>query len=259
MLPIAAGLVPPRNPGGRPSSWAATGRSGGVSQRPFDSLNLASHVGDDDEAVAANRALLAAALGSTGDRVAVMAAVHGAEVAAVAVPGVTSGVDGLVTQEPDLVIVAMGADCVPLALIGADGRTVGVAHCGWPGLTVGIVDALMDAFERLGSGIAAAVLGPAVCGTCYPVPPERAAEVAARCTPSVAKAALVTCPDGQPGIDVRRGVQARILELGVPPEAIRWAGGCTVEDPSLFSFRRDGVTGRQGIGVRLGEVARMGA
>ncbi len=259
MLPIAVGLVPPRNPGGRPAIWAATGRSGGVSRPPYDTLNLASHVGDDEEAVAANRALLAVALGSTGDRVAVMAAVHGAEVATVTDPGVTAGVDGLVTQEPNLVIIAMGADCVPLALIGADGRTVAVAHCGWPGLTLGIVDTVVAAVERLGSGIAAAVLGPAVCGTCYPVPQERAAEVAARCSPSVAEAAVVTCPDGQPGIDVRRGVQARLLELGVAPEAIAWAGGCTVEDLNLFSFRRDGVTGRQGIAVRLGEVARMGA
>ena len=258
MLPIIGGLVPPRNPGGRPSSWAATGRSGGVSRPPYDSLNLAGHVGDDEHAVSVNRALLAVALGSTGDRVAVMAAVHGAEVAMVAVPGVTSGVDGLVTQEPDLVIVAMGADCVPLALIGDDGRTVAVAHCGWVGLTVGIVDALVAAVERLGSGIAAAVLGPAVCGSCYPVPAERAAEVAARCSTSVAAAALVTCADGQPGIDVRRGVQARLLEHDVRPEAIRWAGGCTVQDASLFSVRRDGVTGRQGIAVRLGEVARMG-
>jgi copper oxidase (laccase) domain-containing protein len=74
----------------------------------------------------------------------------------------------------------------------------------------------------------------------------------------VAAAALVTCPDGQPGIDVREGVRARLRDLGVEARRIRTAGGCTVEDPDLFSFRRDGVTGRQGIGLRLDTVARMG-
>ena len=257
MLPIAAGLVPSRNPGGRPSSWAATGRSGGVSGPPFDSLNLGDHVGDDEHAVEVNLSRLARCLGVPGDRLALMDAVHGADVATVSGPGVFPGVDGLVTQELDLVIVARGADCVPMALVGDDGRTIAVAHCGWRGLTLGIVDAIVDAIARHDSGIAAAVLGPAVCGTCYPVPPERAAAVASLCSASVAAASLVTGQDGQPGIDVRQGVVARLRERGVPPEAIRLVGGCTVEDRDLFSYRRDGRTGRQGIGIRLGGLARM--
>ncbi len=257
MFPIAAGLVPSRNPGGRPSSWAATGRSGGVSRPPYDSLNLGAHVGDDEQAVGVNLSRLARLLAVPADRLALMDSVHGAEVATAFGPGVFSGVDGLVTQEPDLVIVARGADCVPMALVGDDGRTVAVAHCGWQGLTLGIVDAIVDAIARYGSGIDAAVLGPAVCGTCYPVPPDRAAEVAARCSTSVAAAALVTRQDGQMGIDVRQGVEARLRERGVAPEAIRLVGGCTVEDRNLFSFRRDGRTGRQGIGIRLGDLARM--
>ncbi|MCX6433616.1 MAG: polyphenol oxidase family protein, partial [Actinobacteria bacterium] len=191
------------------------------------------------------------------DRLALMDSVHGAEVATALGPGVFSGVDGLVTQERDLVIVARGADCVPIALVGDDGRTIAVAHCGWQGLTAGIIDAIVDAIARHDSGIAAAVLGPAVCGTCYPVPPDRVAAVATLCSASVAAAALVTCQDGQPGIDVRQGVAARLRERGVPPEAIRLVGGCTVEDRNLFSFRRDGRTGRQGIGIRLGDLARM--
>ena len=178
MFPIAAGVTDPRSPGGRPASWAATGRSGGTSPAPYDSLNLAGYVGDDEAAVAENRRRLAGVLGLPGERLVVMDSVHGAEVAVVASPGVVPGVDALLTQEPDLAIVALGADCVPIVLIGDDDRTVAVAHCGWRGLVADVLGAVVGAMADHGSGVARAILGPAVCGRCYPVPPERAAEVA---------------------------------------------------------------------------------
>jgi YfiH family protein len=257
MFPIAAGRVRSRSPGGRPSSWAATGRSGGSSAAPFDTLNLASYVGDDADAVSDNRGRLAALLGQPPDRLAVMDAVHGREVAHVTTGGVFAGVDALVTQEADLILVALGADCVPVALVGDDGRTLAVAHCGWRGLVADVVGAALGAMRELGSGVELAVLGPAVCGRCYPVPPERASEVSVRCSAAVSAAGLVSCPDGQPGIDVRSGVKARLTELGVPDASITLAGGCTVEDTHLFSFRRDGLTGRQGVAVCSHSVARM--
>ena len=249
MFPIAAGLV--RSTGGRPSSWAATGRSGGVSHPPFDSLNLAGYVGDDDDHVLANRRRLAETVGASGRRMAVMDAVHGASVATVSGSGVVAGVDGLVTQEPGLAIVALGADCVPVGLVGDDGRTIGVAHCGWRGLVVDVVGSLLSVLHDHGCGVAFAVLGPAVCGACYPVPAERAGEVARRRSAAVSSVALTTCADGQSGIDVRRGVGARLIELGVEERVIVTAGGCTVEDRDLFSYRRDGITGRQGVAVCL--------
>ena len=252
MIPIAAGVVAPRSPGGRPASWAATGRSGGVSSPPYDSLNLAGHVGDDPDAVAANLARAGALLGP-GTPVAVMDAVHGADVAEVGGPGLVPGVDGLVTDVPGLALVALGADCVPMALVGDDDRTVAVLHCGWRGLVGDVVGAVLDVLDRRGCGVQHAVLGPSVCGSCYPVPPERAAQVVEQCSPTVSAAAVVSCPDGQPGIDVASGVIARLVERGVAADAVRRAGGCTAEDPGLFSHRRDGVTGRQGV-----VIARMG-
>jgi YfiH family protein len=177
----------------------------------------------------------------------VLGAVHGADIAEVAGSGVVPGVDGLVTDTPELALVALAADCVPMAVIGDDGRTVAAVHCGWRGLALDVVGALLNVLDRRGCGVQQAVLGPAVCGGCYPVPEDRAAQVAAACGDAVAAAALVTCADGQAGIDVRVGITARLLERGVPAAAIRTVGGCTVEDPGLFSYRRDGVTGRQGI------------
>lgn len=218
---------------------------------PYASLNLAGYVGDDSAAVESNRRAVARALGAEEHRIALMDSVHGADVAVVTEPGTVPGVDGLVTRIPGLVIVALGADCLPLALIGADGSTVAVAHCGWRGLAADVIGSVVGALRAQGTDVAHAVLGPAVCGTCYPVPTERAAEVAARCSEAVTTAALVTCRDGQPGIDVRAGAVARLHELGVAPASIEQAGGCTVEDPDLFSYRRDGVTGRQGMAVCL--------
>jgi copper oxidase (laccase) domain-containing protein len=91
------------------------------------------------------------------------------------------------------------------------------------------------------------------------VPPERAQQVADAWPGAVATAAVVACPDGQPGIDVRQGVVARLLALGMARESITLVGGCTVEDPDLFSYRRDGVTGRQGVAVCRHGLARMDA
>ncbi len=204
MFPIAAGLV--RSTGGRPSSWAATGRSGGVSRPPFDSLNLAGYVGDDGDDVAGQPS---AARGS-GRCVGGPCSGHGrrprgVRSRSVAGPGVVAGVDGLVTQEPGLAILALGADCVPLGLVGDDGRTIGVAHCGWRGLVVDVVGSILSVLHDHGCGVAFAVLGPAVCGACYPVPPERADEVAGHCSAAVRAAALATCADGQPGDRCARG------------------------------------------------------
>jgi YfiH family protein len=186
-------------------------------------------------------------LGAAG--LAAMDAVHGADVAVVSGPGVVAGVDGLVTQQPGLAVLALGADCVPIALSGSDGRTVAAAHCGWRGLVEDVVGTVVRRMADLGTTVHAVVLGGSVCGPCYPVPAERADEVRDRCSSAVSRRALVRRADGQPGIDVREGVRARLVELGIPGSAVTVAAGCTVEDAGLFSYRRDGVTGRQGIAI----------
>ncbi len=112
-----------------------------------------------------------------------------------------------------------------------------------------MVGATVATLADLGTRPGRVVIGPAVCGTCYPVPPERSDRVRESCSAGVARAAVVRCPDGQPGIDVRAGVVARLTELAVPADSVAVVGGCTVEDAGLFSFRRDGVTGRQGMAI----------
>lgn len=242
---LASGDLAPCTPGGRPASWAATGRSGGSSAAPFDSLNLAVHVGDDPGQVAANRDVLRRAV--EADDLAVLRAVHGSHVAVVETSGDVPEADAVITDTPGLGVVALGADCLVLGIVGDDDRTVAVAHCGWRGLAGDVTGAVLRALGERGVRPAHLVLGPSICGACYPVPDDRIAELRGACSASVCDAAIVRCPDGQPGIDVRAGVWARVQELGWDRVPVTDVDRCTAEEPALFSHRRDGLTGRQGL------------
>lgn len=239
MLPLDAGVLDAASPGGHPVSWVATGRSGGVSLPPFDSLNLADHVGDDPQAVAGNRArcLLHAGIGE----LAVMEAVHGAAVAEVAVGGSVPGVDALVTRTPGVALLALAADCVPLALADPGAGVIGAVHCGWRGLVAGVVPATLAAMRDLGARRITAVLGPSICGSCYEVPAARIDEVRV----AVGEATAGACVRGR-HLNVAAGVRDQLALDGVSAQIVP---GCTAEDARLFSFRRDGVTGRQGMMV----------
>lgn len=228
-------------------TWAATGRLGGTSIGTFASLNLADHVGDDPARVASHRDLVRRWIGA--EHLVALSAVHGSDVAVIdgagSVPDPVA--DAVVTQRPDIALLALGADCLTLGIVGDDDLTVAAVHCGWRGLVGDVVGSVLRAVADVGARPAHVILGPAICGSCYPVPPERADLVRASCTPEVSAAALVTCADGQPGIDVRRGVLARLGEWGLASESVVSIDRCTAEDPELFSHRRDGVTGRQGL------------
>jgi len=242
--PVAEGRLDPSSPGGRPVFWAATGRSGGFSPAPYSSLNLAGHVGDDPRCVAANFEAVSQLMGGVG--LAVLDACHGGDVAVVDSPGVYSGVDALVSVTPGLALVALAADCVPIALADRQGTVIAAVHCGWKGLGAGVVGAAVSSMRSHGARGIRAVVGPSICASCYPVPLERVGLLRSSVHPVVAAAAI---PTGvSPRIGVAAGVLAQLSLLGVSASVVP---GCTAEDSGLFSYRRDGVTGRQGIAVRM--------
>ncbi|HNQ08254.1 MAG TPA: peptidoglycan editing factor PgeF [Tetrasphaera sp.] len=223
---------------------ALTDRHGGYSTGDFDALNLGSRVGDDPAAVVVNRATLAAAVGVEPDRLIFLHQVHGAEVVTVTAPlEAEPQADAIVTAEPDLALAVLAADCVPVLLADAQAGLIGAAHVGRPGLTAGTVAAVVERLRALGAERLDAVVGPAVCGACYEVPADLAAEV----TAYVPQAAAVS-RDGTPALDIAAGVLAQLAALGIP--ALR-AGGCTRESADQYSYRRDGRTGRHaGVIVR---------
>ncbi|WP_327182545.1 peptidoglycan editing factor PgeF [Streptomyces sp. NBC_01334] len=222
--------------------FAFTDRWGGVSAAPYEELNLGGAVGDDPDAVRANRELAAKSLGLDPGLVVWMNQVHGNDVAEVDGPwttGLTPPVDGLVTATRGLALAVLTADCVPVLLADPVAGVVAAAHAGRPGMVKGIVPAAVDAMESLGAVPSRIVArtGPAVCGRCYEVPEAMRAEVAA-----VEPAASAETSWGTPAVDVIAGVHAQLDRLGVHDR--ERSPVCTRESNDHFSYRRDRSTGR---------------
>ena len=239
---------PAASPAVRPRR-VVTDRRGGRSASPYDSFNLGGHVGDDPAAVAANRQRLAGELGVPSSALLWMTQVHGTGVAIVedADENPVADVDALVTATPGLVLCVLVADCVPILLADDDRGVVAAVHAGREGVRQGVVPAALSAMASLGARArhVSALLGPAVCGGCYEVPAAMQADVARS-----APAAAVPTREGTPGLDLRAGIEEILRKAGIP-EVVQ-DPRCTVEDPTLFSHRRDGVTGRQAGLVWLG-------
>lgn len=238
-------------------------RLGGVSEPPFDRLNLGLLTDDDRGAVGENRRRLAAALELDPEAIPIGLQVHGAELAhhdrrqdpsPFARPGAEiPEVDGHVVAAPGLAPLVFTADCLPVALAGLGG--VAMLHCGWRGMAAGIVPAGAAAV-----GATEAAIGPGIGRCCYEVGPE-VLDAFAHLGPGIAV-------DGQKGragggesarrhLDLAEVARRLLREAGV--ERIEAAGLCTSCEPRLFfSHRRDaGRSGRQGslVWIEPGEAA----
>jgi YfiH family protein len=204
-----------------------------VSAGRYAGLNLGAHVDDQPEAVAENRRRLAEKLGRP---VLYMAQCHGADVAVVdGMPVQAPRCDAVVTRTPEVALAVLVADCVPV-LLSSTGGVVAAVHAGRPGLLARIVPRTLDVMADLGAGVVDAVVGPSVCGRCYEVPEEMRG-AAAREQPVSAAVSWT----GTPAVDVGAGVVAQLHDAGV---RVRWLPGCSRERPDLYSYRRDGLTGR---------------
>jgi polyphenol oxidase len=221
----------------------------GVSLPPFDLANVAGHVGDDVEAVVANRSELAARVGLAIADVVVMHPVHGADVVHVAAPTevpmtalgrVAPPADVLITTSRGVGLITMGADCAPVTLVDDAAGVLAVVHVGWRGLVCDALGAAVSAMRDVGAHAIAMTVHPCICVRHYPVAPARADEAAAHLPAGVGVAV-----DGQPAIDLRAGLQERAQALGLSDVTIDTR--CTWESADLFSHRRDSITGRHGV------------
>jgi YfiH family protein len=219
-----------------------TDRHGGVSRGPFASLDVAGHVGDDPDAVAENRRRAAASVGAGAG--VWPHHVHGTRVLAVdgPLPDGTEA-DGTVTARPALVLAAMGADCAPIAL--ANDTACAAVHAGWRGLAAGVIGEGVRAVAGLGTGTLRAAIGPCICARCYEFGADDLARVALTVGPEV----VAATPDGAPALDLVAGIRAALGRAGV--EDVGVLGVCTAESEDHYSYRRDGVTGRQAVVVTL--------
>ena len=213
-------------------------RLGGVSEPPYDSLNLGILTGDDRDRVRENRRRLAERLELSPERVAMGWQVHGADLrewdaapegGGFADPGAElDRVDGHLTSAPGVALLVLVADCLPVALAG-DGR-VAMLHCGWRGLAGGIVERAVAEFGEAPQ----AVVGPGIGACCYEVGEEVLAAFAD--VPGAARDRM---------LDLRAVAQSKLESAGV--EGTQHVDACTSCRGDLyFSHRRDGPeTGRQ--------------
>lgn len=218
-----------------------TGRAGGVSLPPYDSFNLGDHVGDDPEAVAANRIRLAEQIGLPPGRVVWMEQIHSRNVAVITEP-VSSPVeatDALVTTVPDLALAVLTADCVPVLLSDDTAGVIAGVHAGRVGARIGIIPETLRAMIKLGARPEriGALLGPAASGRNYEVPPEMQRDVEEHLPGSAC-----TTSKGTTGLDLHSGIRRQLLAAGVG--AVAADPRCTIDDPDLFSHRRGAPTGR---------------
>jgi YfiH family protein len=223
--------------GGARAAFAT--RVGGVSEAPFDRLNLGVLTGDSTAAVVENRGRLAAALGLDPGRIPIGLQVHGADLSFHSGPQEPSPfaepgseipeVDGHVATEPGLAPLVFTADCLPVALSGPGG--VAMLHCGWRGLAAGVVAAGAEAV-----GATDAAIGPGIGPCCYQVGDEVLAAFSGLGEGIAAGQML----------DLAEVARRLLSAAGI--ERIEAAGLCTSCEPELFfSHRRDdGRTGRQG-------------
>lgn len=222
-----------------------TERSGGVSAAPYASANLATHVGDDPEAVAENRRRVARAAGLPDPAGWwFLEQVHGPGVVTVAGPPAPGSrpprADAAVTAAAGVPLVVLTADCAPVVL--ADDRAVGVVHAGWRGLLAGVVEAAVAALRRTGSGPVRARVGACVRPAHYEFGPDDLAAMVERFGPTVAGRTGA----GRPALDVGAAVARALAEAGV--DDVGDPGWDTVGDAGRwFSHRRDGTTGRQAL------------
>ncbi|MEP6977097.1 MAG: polyphenol oxidase family protein [Thermoleophilia bacterium] len=224
--------------------WEPTGpyriafstRCGGVSQGPYESLNLGRRTGDDVERVDENRRIVCSALGADAGDLALNFQMHSTIVnrAEAGVRGNAEG-DALWTDEAGVPIAALAADCVPVALARREGAAaVAVAHAGWVGLLAGVLE---NAVETLGGPVEAAI-GPSAGPCCYEVGEEVARPYRERFGDGVMIGR---------NLDLWSAAEAALQSAGV--KSIHRVDLCTICNPErFFSHRRDGKPrGVQGV------------
>ncbi|KPQ01837.1 peptidoglycan editing factor PgeF [Marinobacter sp. HL-58] len=219
---------------------ACTTKHGGVSSAPWDTLNLGTHVGDSQQAVEQNRAILYEQLGLGAGCFGWLNQVHGTDVVELPATGQVRA-DASVTSRAGDVCVVMTADCLPVLFCDASGSRVAAAHAGWRGLADGVLESTVARFGNPASLLA--WLGPAIGPDRFEVGPE-VREVFLTNDPLAASAFVPSpCREGHYLADIYTLARQRLAAAGVLQ--VYGGGFCTVTDQErFFSYRRDGQTGR---------------
>ena len=216
-----------------------TDRHGGKSQGAYSSLNLGDHVGDSPADVLHNRQILEALHGP----VQFMNQVHGNRIAIIeAVSDQPPTADALITGISGITLAVMVADCIPLILTSRE--VVAAVHVGRRGLVNQVAVKTIEIMREMGGAEISATIGPAICGSCYEVSADVHQEVISEFPLADSRTRT-----GSLALDLPRALAGVLESSGVSINPV--PSRCTLEESDLFSYRRDGVTGRQAGLVRL--------
>ena len=238
-------------------SWAVsqriqafcTTRQGGLSQPPFNTLNLGLNAGDDSTDVLQNRSILRSTLPAEPLW---LKQIHGITVSTPASRNALGNgpfeADASVTNIPNEVLAILTADCMPVLFTSKSGDVIGAAHAGWRGLSGGVLENTIDEMIALSPGLTtsdiSAWMGPAIGPSAFEVGEDVLQAFAQQGQDILSKA--FTPIIGTPGkhwADIYLLARDRLRTLGI--EQIDGGGFCTANDPErFFSYRRDKVTGR---------------
>ena len=244
---------------------AVSTRLGGVSGKPFDSLNLGLHVGDAAENVLENRRLFMRTLGFRVEDIVTPNQVHGDKIFVVDESHRGRGsrdysdaiaeTDALITNAPNLPLMLCFADCVPIFLVDVENRAIGLAHGGWKGTLNRIAAKTFRAMaENFGTRAEDCLVGiaPSIGACCYEIG-ENVRDACAKSFPKNPE--LIVERDGKNFLDLWRANKIQLEEVGVPAENIDVAGECTCCNANFyFSYRAaGGTTGRIAAVIALRE------
>ena len=241
-------------------------RVGGVSKAPYAFLNLGFHVGDDPQNVLQNRKLLASTLGIPLDCFTTAKQIHDGNVkiiteqlkgcGAVEYGTAVNATDAMVTNVPDICLMILVADCVPILFYDPKKRVIGCAHAGWRGtvklVAQNTVRIMQEKFSSLPEDIIVGI-GPSIGPHCYVVGEEVVAQVKTVSKEEGEIHLIYNALENSWYFNLWEANKAQLLQMGIPAQNIEMAGLCTYcNSDKFFSARHQrGKTGRFGVGIML--------
>ncbi len=225
-----------------------TTRKGGVSQAPWDSFNLATHVNDNPQNVKKNRALLKQNCGLPSEPV-WLEQLHSDKVIRLTTENKTQSfkADAAYTTEKNIICCVMTADCLPVLFCNKQVNWVAAAHAGWKGIANGILKNVVNLYlQQPGSKLEdlRVWIGPAISGKAYQVGGD--VKQAFIQQDSILQKAFTEQDEQHDLLNSAYAARLQLINHGLTEQQISTENFCTYEDSErFFSYRRDGVkTGR---------------
>lgn len=228
-----------------------TTRHGGVSQAPFTSLNLATHVSDHEEAVWQNRNIVASKLSVPQNKWVCAQQVHGVHIAKVHEDGLEDGTsskrqplprtDGLYTRQPEIFLALFFADCVPIYFYAPKQRVIGLAHAGWRGSVSGIAPKMVRLWkdvENVAPEEIYVAIGPSIGACCYEVDDRVINAVHRQANEDGVKDVYSETAPGRYHLDLKAYNRWRLRSEGIRDDHIFSSTYCTGCRTDLFFSHR---------------------